>query len=499
MNKRNKKQNDQNLVDSVALGANSEMLNRYSDAGKQFKVAYDGIDHGTGKALHQGLKGISESKVNPEYAEMNVKQQAGYSAEVLDTAKQNAENIKRNNANRVFRTDDVGRVNDTKADQITLDVNGNVVDGTEVQMKFLGVDAKGRHNFVNKISTRKCQDHYPDGKFRVPSDQYDAIKKEIQEKIEKLNNQDLPQNQQERLRYLKKVEKNLEKSKVSIDQAKESRLNPEKVTIKEISETAHEAGVKAAKVGAVVGCGTSLVTNFVDVLRGEKTPEDAAKDVIITTGKSGVTSYVTGLSDTVLASVMKNSSKEIIRTLGERNAPAYIIQTAVSTTKSIVRVCKDEISINEFFEEIGRSGTVLISSAQGAIIGQVLVPVPVVGALLGGLVSSLLCGVIYDYVTELAGMKMLNEEVDSFRNDLRQETALLKAYQSELLRLDIESFEIETRNFNVSVDKVMETVNEKNFNTMLKLTYEYIGIPIPWDEGSFDNFMNDKSRELTFE
>lgn len=496
--KYSKNPNEQNLVDSVTLSANSEMLNRYSDAGKQFKVAYDGVDNSTGKGIHQNLKGISESKINPEYADMNVKQQAGYSAEVLDTAKQNAENIKKGNENRVSRTDDLGRVNDTKADQVTLDTNGHAISGTEVQMKFLGVDAKGRHNFVSKVGTKDWQEHYPDGKFSVPSDQYDAIKKEIQEKVDKLEDQNLSNSQQERLAYLKKVKKNLKRSTVSTKQAREARLNPEKVVAKEIFGTAHEAGVGAAKVGIAFGSGISLVTNFVDVLRGQKTPEDATKDVIITTGKAGATGYATGFANTAFASVMKNSSKEIIRTLGSSSAPAYIIQTAISTVNSIVRLCNDEISVSEFFKETGRSGTVLIASVKGAIIGQVLIPIPVVGALIGGLVSSLLCGVIYDYATVFVGMKTLNEEIDNFRNDLRQETEMLKAYQSELLKLDIDSFEKETQNFNVSVDKITDTENEKDFNAMLKLTYDYIGIPIPWGEGSLDSFMNDKSRGLTF-
>ena len=56
---------------------------------------------------------------------------------MLDTAKQNAENIKRGIKERVVRTDDIGRVNDRCIDQVTLDEYGNIISGSEVQMKFL--------------------------------------------------------------------------------------------------------------------------------------------------------------------------------------------------------------------------------------------------------------------------------------------------------------------------------------------------------------------------
>ncbi|GHU73959.1 hypothetical protein FACS1894188_00820 [Clostridia bacterium] len=482
---------DKNLADAVALGVNAETLGRYSDAGKQFKVAYDGINQETGKKLHQGLKGISQSKVNPDYANQNINQQAGYSAEVLDTAKQNAENIKSGNSQRVFRTDDLGRVNDTRADQVTLDKFGNVIDGSEVQLKFLS-DSDA---FFTKISGKEYAGHYPDGKFSVPSDQYDAIKSSLKDKISKLENQDLTPEKQKQLEYLKKVDKNLKKSKVSKAEAIDARKNPEKVTAKEIGKTSHEAGIEAAKIGAAVGGGIALITNTVAVLNGEKKAEEAAADTAIATVRAGAVSYGTGVANTALASLLKNSSNELLRSLGKANAPAYIIQTAITTVKSMARLCKGEINANEFFLEIGKNGTSLMASAQGAVVGQMLLPIPVFGALVGGLVSALVCGVIYDYTI---GMKALNEEIDAFNAQLGIEIAMLKEYQAKLMSLDIDRFKRETGTFGTAGDFLRKDYSDHDFNTMLKITYEYIGIPCPWGKGTLNDFMADKNRVLTF-
>jgi len=491
-NKDKKKKKDNSIItDAVSLGVNSERLNRYSEAAKQFKVAYDGIDNETGQKLHQGLKGISESKINPNYADQNINQQAGYSAEVLDTAKQNAENIKNNNSERISRTDDLGRVNDTKADQVTLDKSGNIKAGSEVQMKFL----KDPDTFIKKISAKNYSEHYPDGKFSVSADQYDSIKTGLKEKIATIEKQELTPEKQKQLDYLKKVEKNLKKSKVSKPEAIEARLNPQKVTIKEITKVSHEAGIGAAKIGAGVGGGISLLTNTFAVYKGEKDVKTALTDTTLDTLKTGGKSYAIGFSNTAITSVMKNSSKQIVRSLGKSNAPAYIIQTAISTVKSINRLCCGEINTNEFFQEIGKNGTMLMAAAQGAIIGQTLIPIPVVGALIGGLVSTLVGSVIYDHTV---GMKTLSEEIDEFSLKLNYEIEILKEYQARLMNLDLEKFKHETGNFNEVGKYISQKHNEEDFNLMLRLTYKHLEIPCPWGDDSLDDFMRNKSGVLTF-
>jgi len=479
------------LSENVALGANAEMLGIHSEAGKQFDVAYNGVDNETGQKLHQSLKGISKGKINPDYADQNLNQQAGTAAEVLDTAKQNAENIKNGNPQRVSRTDDLGRVNDTKFDQVTLDEHGNIVTGSEVQMKFLS-DSDA---FLTKVSGKEYAGHYPDGKFSVPSDQYDAIKVGLKEKIADLEKQDLTPEKQKQLEYLKKVEKNLKKSKVSKAEAIDVRKNPGKVTAKEIGKVANEAAVEATKIGVAVGGGISLITNTVAVLKGKKEVDEAIADTAIDTATAGAVSYATGFINTSIASVMKNSINGMVRSLGKANAPAYVTQTAISTVKSLGRLCDGEITINEFFLGIGKNGTSLLASVQGAVIGQLLIPVPVVGALVGGLVSTLLCEVIYDYSI---GMRMSNTEIDAFCNQLNREIVLLKEYQARLLSLDIDRFKRETKNYTIIADYLDGEYSKQDFNTMLKLTYEYIGIPCPWGGGTFNDFMTDKNKVLTF-
>ena len=68
----------------IITGANTEIIQRYGSAVKEHIVLYSGVDNENGKQLVKSLKSINRQKVNPEYRKQNLKQQAGFSAEVKD-------------------------------------------------------------------------------------------------------------------------------------------------------------------------------------------------------------------------------------------------------------------------------------------------------------------------------------------------------------------------------------------------------------------------------
>jgi len=499
--KKRKRKRKSDLSGNVALGVNDDMLIRYGEAGKQFKVAYDGVDNETEQKLHQGLKQIGKWKATSINKNGKVvdhtKTQQGYSAEVLDTAKQNANNIKLKKSERIARTDDVinpatgkKRINDRFHDQVTLDTKGKIIADSGVQLKFYTPNS-----FVDSV-INSWSKKYPDGIFRVPTDQYEEIKRKLLEEIKKNENFDnLSSEQKKKLEYIKKVHKNLKKSEVSKMEAIEARKSPKKVIVKEIGKASHEAGVEAAKIGITIGGGISVITNTIAVIKGDKEPKDAvlavSKDITV----AGTTSYGIGFANTTLASILKNSEEGLLRQLGKANAPAYIIQTAISTTKSLYKLCCEELTLDEFFLEIGKNGTSLLASVQGAVVGQLLIPIPIVGALVGGLVSTMLCEKIYDYTI---GMRMLNEDIDAFSNLLSIEIARLKECQIRLMNLNINKYRNEIQKYAEITDSLDDYYSEPDFNAVLKLTYRYLDIPYPWGTGSLDEFIKDKTKKLVY-
>jgi hypothetical protein len=71
-------------------GAGVEIVQRYGSAVKEHLVAYSGTDNEAEKRLKKSLKSISGQKVNSEFKNQNIKQQAGFAAEVKHTARENA-------------------------------------------------------------------------------------------------------------------------------------------------------------------------------------------------------------------------------------------------------------------------------------------------------------------------------------------------------------------------------------------------------------------------
>ena len=164
MVKRKKRKED--LKNAGIAGASYEAVQRYGSAVKEHQVAYSGVNNESGAVLVKGLKQIAKEAVNPDYQFQNIHQQAGFSAEVKDVARFNAESIISGNPSRKIRTDDLGRINDPLYDTVLLNAKGEIVDGSGAQIKFLGLsgsDPSGAGNAaraLEKLRSKKFEKYF---------------------------------------------------------------------------------------------------------------------------------------------------------------------------------------------------------------------------------------------------------------------------------------------------------------------------------------------------
>jgi len=385
------------IINAGLGGAASDTVQRYGSAVKVHLVAYGGVNNETGNSLtpKKSLKDISGYKKNPKHEEANLKQQAGFSAEIKDTARENAEREISGSKTRAARTDDIGRVNDPLFDIVELDSKGNVVAGSGTQMKFVGKDPKAA---LNKMKSKQYDKYWEnDAKVSVPSDYYDGMLKEADAQIQKLKEQaakleaqgkgDLAKETLAKAEKLEKIKKSLKKSKVSNKEAMEARTNPLSSTVKDVAKLAHRAGVEQAKAGAVIGGGLSFIRNAVEVIKGEKSPEDALVDVAKDTGSAAVVSYATGSGGAALKGAMQNAPSEYLRVLSKTGVPAQVVVVALELGKTMTKFIKGEIDGIECLEELGEKGTGMLASAAGAAVGQMLIPIPILGGLIGGMIG----------------------------------------------------------------------------------------------------------------
>jgi hypothetical protein len=432
------------LVNAGIAGATAENVQRYGSAVKEHLVAFDGVDNETGKKLTKSLKSISKQKANPDYEYQNLKQQAGFSAEVKETARENAERIINKSKTRITRTDDIGRVNDPLYDHVEIDSSGNVIAGSGSQMKFVGSNPK---EALNKLASKKFEKYLDaDAKINVPSDYYDGIKAEAQAKINGLQqqikalktqgNEEIVRQRQIELEKYKKIDKNLQKSKVSNPEGMEARTAPEISTAKDIAKVSHEAGLEQAKWGAGIGGCMSLVRNMVAVVKGEEEPEQAALAVIKDTGTGAVVSYTTAFAGSVIKGGMQNAKNGTIRVLAKTNLPATMVTTVVETGKTLGKYIKGDIDGVECITELGEKGTGMISSAMFATIGQVVIPIPVVGGMIGGMVGYALSSACYgELVNALQEAKLAREERIRIEQECAEAIAMIREYRAQMEQL----------------------------------------------------------------
>ena len=435
-----KKEKIETLKNVALEGAATEVVQRYGSAVKEHLVAYSGVDNETGEQLKKGLKDIAKSKVNPDYKDTNLKQQAGFAAENKYTARQNAENIINKNKTRVHNTDIKGSGSYNELfDHIITDENG--IDISQEQMKFVGSDPK---SCQNKLASKKFQKYFDaDAKITVPSDYYQGVLEEAQKSIDSLEEQlkhakesgntELEKKLEERIAKYKKIKASIKDSGVSNKEAMEARLHPKISTAKDVVKVANRAGLEQTVYGAAIGGSVSLVRNIVSVVKGEKEPGEAAIEVAKDTGVSAVSSYATAFAGSVVKGGMQNSASTTVQTLAKTNLAATIVTSTLEAGKSLKKYISGEISGLECLEELGEKGTGQLSAAMFAIVGQAAIPIPVVGAMIGSMVGYALSSACYsELVGALKEAKLAHEERIRIEKECEESIKMIIQFREEM-------------------------------------------------------------------
>ena len=445
----NKDKDDKNkgLENAAIAGAAAETIDRYGSAAKEYFVAYSGVDNESGKTLSKGLKSNADSKVNPDCAEQNIKQQAGFAAEVMESANTNAENIINGSGKRKVRTDDIGRVNDQLEDHVIIDSNGNVIDGSGSQMKFVGNNSE---TAFDKLKSKDFDKYFEnDTPIEVPSDYYDGIIQKADERIKGLEAQEkklresgkteLADKKRKEIERCKKIKQNVRKSTVSSEEAIFARKHPKLATASAVTKTAHRAGMAQAKTGAAVSGSISIVKNIVSLAKGEKEPDEAAADVIKSTGEGAVKSYVTAFSGTALKGAMQNSKYELARTLSKTSLPGNIAATTLNIGRVMKKYISGEIDGTECIDELGKDGFGMLgASLMGTInIGLLPAGAPAMVGVVSGIAASMFgyaaAAAIYGELrNSLTQAKLAREERLRIEAECEEAVQMIRQYRDQM-------------------------------------------------------------------
>ncbi len=441
---REKKQKYSNITDATILGSTSEESVLYASTNREHLSVLDRLEE------------ISKRKINPNYINQNINQQAGYSAEIKEQAHVNANNILAGKRERVCQYDDLSSVqkaqigerfpdyatpskNHEIVDYISVDEKGNVIPGTAVQSKFVG--RNGAECF-EKFLSKDYKKYFENGaKMNVPKDYYRGIQKAADAKIESLESQIAKQkglgdfqkaaHLEEKRQYCKTIKAHTRPASATKGEAIEARLNPNLSTAKDVTSISHQAGMNAAQTGAWIGGGVSLVTNVYECIANGKDPVKAIKHTTIATLKGGALSYGSAFASSSLGGLMQSSTNGIIQSLGKGSAPAMIVGACVANATVLTRYFSGKIDEIELLKQLGKANTTLVSSWAMAFAGQELIPIPVVGALIGGFVGAVLSETFFNaFLKARKETKLARQRRIEIEKECREFIKLLEAYQN---------------------------------------------------------------------
>lgn len=409
----------------AALAA-SETINRFGNANAEFIKGYRGIDNETGQEFAKGLADIAQHKVNgdPAEAAKNIKQQAGYSAEVAATSRDNAEAIIQRSEARTMRSDDLPQYgkNHSVVDRVQV-LNGDIIEGSQAQMKFVG----DRDQLFERIAREDGKfARYQGVKLELPSEQFQGAESFCRDKAQSLREQATQVERHDKPDVAAKLRREADNYDQLADNVRDSGLttedaifyreHPELATARDITRTSHRAGMEGAKYGAAIGGCISLMKNLLATAQGEKQASEAVQDLALDTIKGGAVSYGTTFAGAVIKGSMQQSGNHTLRALAGTNAPAQAVNICLSLGSSVKRYVTGEISKAQLLTEVGEKGAGMLSSGMMAALGQLAIPIPFVGAAIGGMIGYTLSSLFYQSALDAArGVEISRQQLERTR------------------------------------------------------------------------------------
>ncbi|WQY11665.1 hypothetical protein KVL45_03295 [Helicobacter pylori] len=465
---REKKQKYNNITDATIMGSTSEESALYASANREHLSVLD------------KLKEISKRKINPNYIKQNINQQAGYSAEIKEQAHVNAHNILAGKRERIVQYDNLSsgqkaqvkklfpnyatpKKNREIVDYASVDEKGNVIPGTLTQSKFVG--RNGAECF-KKLLSKDYKKYFENGaKMKIARNHYGDFQRAVNTRIKSLESQIVKQkglgnfqkaaHLEEKRQYCKTIKAHTRPARVAKGEAIEARLNPNLSTAKDVTRVSHQAGMNVAQTGALIGGGVSAITNIYECIANGKDPMKALKHTLVATAKGGALSYGSAFASSSLGGLMQSSANKIIQSLGKGSLPAMFVGACVANATILGRYFSGKIDKTELLKQLGKANTTLISSGAMAVAGQALIPIPVVGALVGGFVGAILSETCFNaFLKDREEAKLAHQRRIEIEKECREFIKLLEIYQNQFKEVFERYFHETTKFFNQNFDEL---------------------------------------------
>ncbi len=198
-----------------------------------------------------------------------------------------------------------------------------------------------------------------------------------------------------------------------------------------------------------------MITNIYECIANGKDPKKAIKHTAIATLKGGAYSYGIASGGSLLGSVMHNNAHQFIQSLGNGLAPTMFVGVGVGSCEVLIKYFCGEINSVECLEQLGKKNTNFLSGIAMGGIGQLAIPIPVVGVLIGGFVGMVMSKTFYDIsLKTLKEAKEAHQRRIEIEKECREHIRQLEAYQNQFKEVFERYFHGTIKFFNEGFDEL---------------------------------------------
>lgn len=265
----------------------------------------------------------------------------------------------------------------------------------------------------------------------------------------------------------------------------------------------HQSGMQAAKMGAAFSGVSSGISGLYQLSQGKTTTEKVAAQIIIDTSKGYVTSYLTtaGSKGIVHGLAKAGVSQTTVGALTKSNAHVALAAGIVKSGKSVVRYLRGEIDGDQLMGEISETAITGASTFYYGALGQAIIPIPIVGAMIGSTVGYFVGSMLHQSgligLGEVAVVKVARERRERIEAMCLESVPLIRQHRLELEALLRTHFAerrvLLTQAFD-GMEQSLVSWDADAFTQHLESVNRAFGKSLPFKSfNEFDTFMQDKN------
>jgi hypothetical protein len=208
---------------------------------------------------------------------------------------------------------------------------------------------------------------------------------------------------------------------------------------------AHQAGMEAGAIGGALAGGVSGAAGFLRLVQGEAEPGEIVAQVAIDAAKGYTMSYASAALSKAATHAVREGfeamggaalGKAVSARFVKSNAHVALAAGVVQCGRSLVRYMNGDINEEELLSEVSHTAMTGASAFYYGALGQVVIPIPVVGALIGSTVGYFVGNMLHQSglisLGETAVAKIARERKERVEAMCLTSIPLMRAHRLEL-------------------------------------------------------------------